>query len=163
MSRHIDWLNFLLDKLFEPEDKQYVAQVNSLIEKNNEYLKLVSSGFNYCGKNYGYDGSVTFKAHSLVTPLMPEMARIAALRKIVNFDRALIIQVFSKVLEPCESVQDARDVLPECLVSLDTAMVRDFKRTREPAWNIKDDPRALRQFQKTLTKVESYCAMKFLY
>jgi hypothetical protein len=36
-------------------------------------------------------------------------------------------------------------------------------RTRPEAWTVDGSPWDLRLYQKTLTKIHTYCAMKFIY
>ena len=155
---------FLIKKLFEPEARRHQQQVNQLIEENDKLLGRYTQGFNYLGENYGRDGAIVGPTTTeVLSPLLaPRMVKLLQFCKNVEFDKQLITQIFVKLIQPCQSMEDLRDTLPECVVSLDSYLPA-MQRIREPAWSIANNPRDLRQYEKVLPRIETYCAMRFLY
>jgi hypothetical protein len=94
--------------------------------------------------------------------LFGEMDTLLAGQATIQMDQSFISQTLFKLLYPCESNQDMRDALPECLVSLIDEL-HPLPRQREPAYTIAGDQRALRQYEKMLPQIELYVAMKMLF
>ena len=157
-------LEYLTERLFESEDRHFQHRINLLIEENDKVIGKRTEGFEYLGQCYGRDGLFLNPqfASSLSRSLMPQMAEILQFRKNTEFDRKLITQILAKLVQPCQSIEDMRNALPECIISLDSYLPT-IQRTREPAWTIVGNARDLRQYEKVLPKIETYCAMRFLY
>jgi hypothetical protein len=83
-------------------------------------------------------------------------------RKIIKDDAAMIKQVLWKLLTPCQTEIHIRNALPECLVNLIQSL-KSHPRTSEAGYTLMDDPRAYRQFQKYLPKMELYSVTRLLY
>jgi len=156
------WASNLTEKLFQPEIRHFHNQIDGLIEENDRLLGQRSDGFHYRGKNYGRGGMRVVRTPSLDLQLAPKMSKLLAFQKSVEHDRHMIRQVIFKLLEPCQSLQQIRDALPESLVSLDP-LLASHQREQEPGWPLKDRPRDLRQFEKFVEKIETYSAMRYLY
>lgn len=152
----------LVERVFEAEDKKHVEEVNRLIEQNMALTGTPILGFNYMGTRYGWNGMPIAVGPNIEPSLMPDMARVHNFRKIVDLDRKLITQFLFRLVSPCRTSQDYRDALPECVVSLDW-MLPTLQRTREAGYTLSSDPRAWREYLKVTSKIETYCAMKFLY
>lgn len=159
---HQGWVRHLVSKLMEPEVRHHIQQVNSLIEENGRLLGKPTNGFNYQGRNWGWDCNPIASGDNLSLELIPKMARLVQLDKSVDFDKYTITQFLDRMSQPCKTIDDLRNVFPECLVSLESDLSR-LPRTRPEAWTIQNNPRDLRQYQKVLTKIETYCAMRLLY
>jgi hypothetical protein len=163
MIPHIDnWLQRLIEEIFAAEEKSFQNQINLLVDENNKVRFLVDSGFNYLGKNYGKYGGILPNQPTLATELHPKMQRLVHFRDTVRYDRKYITQVFSRLVRPCNSVEELRNVLPDCVVINDWSLSK-FPRTREPAYTAANDSLLMRQYLKILPKVETYCAMRLLY
>lgn len=151
-----------LSRAFEFEDRRYQREMNALIDENDQILGRFSYGFNYRGQDYARDGYAVKETTILASPLIPKMVQIVHLRQNVEFDRKLATQLFQKLFEPLVEPQDMRDALPECLAALEPAFT-GLPRTREPGWVLAGNPRDHRQFLKIMTKIEMYCALKYVY
>lgn len=57
-----------------------------------------------------------------------------------------------------------RDALPECLVAQDqSGRYKGLERTREAAWTLAGDKRALEQYEKILPSIEYYAAAHLIF
>ena len=155
-------INDLVGRLFEAEFTHFKHQVNTLIDDNNKLLGVLLDGFQDNGVNYGRDGNIVFDCRPLHRDLRARLNQLLSFRKTVELDRQLIHQILVKLVQPCQTQQDIRDALPECVVSL-SPWLHMHARTREPAWTIQENPRDIRQYQKALARMETYSAMRFLY
>jgi len=162
------WINDILGKIFEIEQNRLSKQIESLIEENNMKLGQYNPGFFYMGKYYTNILHYTYYYNpgdlpSLNSQLHPEMAPLRTLEDQMKLDRSYIRQVLEKLLLPCQTVQDVRDVLPECVVDLFPTL-KELPRTREPAWTFENaNPMLQRQYSRALVKVQGYLAMRYLY
>jgi hypothetical protein len=165
-DEQIGWLNVILDMLFEAEHNQYIKRLNALIEENDKNLGYRTEGFNYLGTCYGRNGKrLTAKGGSLLHRLtIPAVSKLMNFKKTLDWDRELIHQTLARMIAPCLTLQELRNVLPECMVNLNPRWdLVKYTRTEDPAYTIKNDPQKFRQYEKILTKIEAYCAMRFLY
>lgn len=154
-------ISYLLEKLFEPENRQHRKVINSLIEQNTQILGTYSCCFDFRGETYGSIIS-GLPVPSLDRTLIPAMVQHMAYRRQVELDYEILTQLLHKLLRPCESSQDIRNALPDCMAALNPGL-SSLPRTADEAWTLKDNPRDLRQYQKYLTKIEMYCALKYIY
>jgi hypothetical protein len=90
------------------------------------------------------------------------MDLLVADQAIVDDNRAYVQQSLVNLFDPCESLQDMRDTLPECLVGC-VPRLQQISREKEPAFTIKDNPRAMRQYLKVLPLMESYAAARLIF
>jgi len=161
-------INELATKLFEPEVRRLLAMITTLNADNKKLKDLKVDGFLYGGQFYMPSGVSTVvlaagqaKA-TLHFSLNSAMERWLKDRKTIQDDRDLIKQMLFLILKPCESEQDIRDALPECLVSLDPTLSQ-YERSNDHAYTISHDVRAMRQFEKFLPKMMLYSATRLLY
>jgi hypothetical protein len=94
--------------------------------------------------------------------LVPRINQLLHINKMINFDMQMVGQSLTKLISPCLNPQDVRDALPECVINLLTYYAWPT-RTKPPAWPIQGNERDLRQYEKALVKIESYCAMRLIY
>ena len=153
----------LVTKLLEADKRR---QNDSLIEINaaNKSLQKQSiDGFIYRGDFWcpTLDGPILGGARvkrTLLHPtLEPKMNDWLSERNLIVHEQHLIRQVLHTLVRKCQDMQDLRDTLPECVVMLFKELDQ-LSRTREPAWTIQDNPRALSQWAKVLPRIE-VCAM----
>ena len=90
------------------------------------------------------------------------MTDLMHFQKLVATEKQFITQILFKLVQTCNSVQEMRDALPECLVIFEPYMAK-LTRTRKPAWTIEHVERDMKQYLKLMPKIESYCAMRYLY
>lgn len=158
----------LIQEIFSAEDKQHIKKLDEILDANNITIQQQTFGFNHLGINYGRGGTIPLGKWSmpaLTLPLVPTMNEALRFRKTIEFDQQIINQTLIKLIQPCApgDVQAIRDTLPECVVQLDDWLGQGRDRTRPPAWTIENNPRDMRLYQKSLPKIEGYCAMKYLY
>lgn len=153
--------------LFEAEYRRLDAVISSLNQRNKRLYDAKVDGFLYAGQFYlPRDATLRTVGAVAKTPLHGsvenEMIAFLADREIVTTDQGFIRQTLHALLRLCRTDQQARDALPECLVSCYPSFAR-LPRYDEVAHSIRDNPRALRQFEKFLPKMELYSALKLLY
>jgi hypothetical protein len=156
-------IDVLMERLFETETQQYQKDINQLIEENQALLKQSTGGFNYLGVSYGMHGYTYRNSPSLHSSLVPRMSQRLRIQQDVEFGQRMVRLALTKLLQPCLSLQDARDALPECLISLAPGDLPSYPRTRPAAWSIQNNERDLRNYEKALPRIETYCVMKLLY
>jgi hypothetical protein len=161
-------IHSIADKLFEAEERRINAMIVKLNQQNKRLSEAKVDGFLYNGQLYmPKQGSllvlgVNQSKVPLHISLHSEMDKLAKDDKIVRDDRSFIIQTLFILLSPCVSKQDIRDTLPECIVDCAGDLQR-LSRTREPAWSIQHNPRAIKQYHKLLPKLEIYAAARLIY
>lgn len=149
-------------QLFRAETIQHQKQIDSLADRNDQLHKTYSNGFNYLGVNYARRGYPIADGGNLHSSLHSEMNELLRFKWDVDSDKNIITQVLYRLTKNCQSLQEYRDALPECLVQFDYRF-SGMARTREPAWTLEKGSRTHRQYLKYLTKIETYCAMHLLY
>jgi hypothetical protein len=158
----------LTGQLFEAEDRRLNGVIVRLNQENKQLTGSRIDGFLYLGQLYMPTGVNTTVADrhqaktALHKSLIEPMERHLKDRKAVADERRIISQMLLTLLSPCRTAQDIRDTLPECLVNCVSGLVSQ-PRTREAAYTIQDNPRAMRQYEKLLPKMEVYSAARFLY
>jgi hypothetical protein len=157
----------LTAKLFEAEERRLASAIVSLNQRNKRLFDRKVDGFLHSGIFYlPKDASLLGGPGQTKTPLHlslhGEMETFLKDRKAVGDEHKLISQVLFTVLVPCRSAQHIRNALPECLVGY-LPNIAVLSRTDEAAYTIQDKPRALRQYEKALPKMEVYSATQYLY
>jgi hypothetical protein len=156
------------ETLFVAEERRLKAALDALVLANNEAHKQVLSGFFYNGDFYLHSKmlpslqSVRVPKPTLHISLNDQMQAHLKDRVAVKLDRDQIKQILYKLVYRCLSLQEVRDALPECLVSLvpDLAKLRRKKRQEMFFFG---DQRTERQFLMLLPKMELYAVSRFLY
>ena len=162
--RYLRLIDPLINSLVEFELKHLQEQEDSLI-LHHVQRGGDANGFMYLGKRYtklphhklrGYP----FKSihESLFDDLQYHVSRFDTLKRNVS----KIKQALTVVLPRCNNFQDIRDVLPEVFIN-DVPRLKQFERTREEGFLLKDSPVLLKQYQAAIKLAEWYTANKFLY
>jgi len=151
--------------LFTAEERRLSKVREHLIAANREqYPNRPHDGFTYKGKPYDPPNLISGKR--VRVPLHPSlydrMDNFLADESQIWTDRHQISQMLFSVLKSCESLQDIRDALPECLVG-SLRYLRGLVRQRPPAYTLNTNPRILRQFEKLLPRIEFYSTARLLY
>lgn len=152
-------------QLFVAEERRLERVKEELIRSNKELFPArPHDGFTYQGKPY-FPANLT-RGTRVRVPLHNNLVERADayLRDMeqVWTDRHLISQILASVLRPCETLQDVRDALPNCLVDT-VEEVKKLSRMRDEAYTIQNDPRTVRQFAKILPRMEFYSTARLLY
>lgn len=157
----------LTTRLFEAEERRLGAIISSLNKRNKGMAEVKLDGFLYLGIFY-LPKDATLRSvgpvakTALCGSLYGEMESFLQDKKQVLDEQKLIKQILFTLLRPCRNNQNFRDALPECLVNCLPDLAR-LLRQEETAWTIRDNPRALRQYEKFLPRMELYSAAKLLY
>lgn len=153
----------IIDVLFVAEHRRLAKFITAMVDMNQEAHGRLLDGFHYEGIHYRREGLKGALTKAVLHPsLEPQMDAHLLDRATVKNDEQQIRQTLFKLLDPCRSEQDIRDTLPNCLTDTlgDTARLA---RRNEPAFTIRDDARALRQYHKVLPRIELYSAARLLY
>ena len=151
--------------LFNSEERRLEKVREQLIRSNKElYPTKPHDGFTFGGKVYDPSNLVGGRRTrvSLHPRLHDDMNDYLKDYEQIWTDRHLISQILHVILKPCETVQDIRDALPNCLVDT-LPELKHLHRTREEAFTVQHDARALRQFQRTLKRMEFYATARLMY
>ena len=158
----------LTNSLFEAEKRRLNSLIIDINKDNKELKSLKVDGFMYGGKFYlptsistTINGPGVSKS-TLHVSLYKEIDRWIADSKIIKDDHDLIKQMLYRLLKPCQTNQDIRDTLPECLVKL-IPSISTHPRSEEPGYTLLGDERASRQFRKLLPKMELYATTRLFY
>lgn len=158
----------LVQKLFEAEQRRLDAGINELNALNKQVRNSKVDGFIYGGVFYRpTSGALTLASPGQAKPtlhysLCPQMDAWIADWQTIRDDKALISQMFFRLLKPCKDLRDIRNALPECIVGL-VQELKQHPRADEEGWTLRGDERAMRQFHKLLPKIEAYSATRLLY
>ena len=167
-------IDAILANLFTAEERRLTAFIQAMCRKNQTAYGRQLDGFHYEGVFYVFEGRRgNLTREVLHESLEPEMRGFKADRDQVFSDKQLIKQCLFALLEPVGAdlsgltvsmvEQDYRDALPECLAQDLPDWARKLPRTREEAFTIKDNARAMRAYEKALPKIEFYSAARLLY
>jgi hypothetical protein len=158
-------IQHLLTELFIAEKRRLDKSVAALIRQNNELSGVQAAGFLYYGEYYTAEGFRTFSAGNKITlhdSLTDKIKWHLKDAKTVADDERLIGQVIFRLIGPCETLQDMRDSLPDCLAAMIPELAKR-PRHNQQGWSLRQDTRGSRQFEKILPKIEMYSAARLLY
>jgi hypothetical protein len=156
----------IIAKLFNPDDRRLKHWVDKLDGQNRELRQdNTLLGFLYLGR-YFRPSHVEGKDPMGVKPCHPDLySKIEAYlsdEKLVDSDKQFLRQGLYTLLDPCQSLQDVRDTLPECLVPF-LPEIKDIDRDREPGFTLEGNPRGARQFEKLRDKLEAYAVSGIIF
>ena len=156
-------IDHIIETLFAAERRRLTGAVNDLCTANREAYGEPLEGFHYQGQWYRYDG-VTGKLRRKVLhfTLFDRMDAFLKDKAAIDLDEQMIRQTLFQLLDPCQSEQDMRDALPNCLTDTLGDAARLPRQSAE-AFTILDNPRAMKQYKRILPKLEIYSAARLLY
>lgn len=170
MNNTKQWCDALISRLFEAENRRLDHIVEELVDANNALLGKPHHGFTFMGSKYipmKFDALRKALARQPVPTLsfmLQDQGR--ALEKDVQsiqFDKDRIRQVFVTLLTNCNDLQDIRDSLPDCVVSLVPELQVLNRKMAHPTWAIKSDRFALKAYENMLERIEMYAVSRLLY
>lgn len=166
MQNTHQWIDPILKELFGPDHRRLTAWIDRLCEKNSEIVGKDVHGFIYAGIFYrpsNVIGRIT-QHQVLHSSLDPDMQDFLLSKKVVDIEKTKLRQVLFMLLEPCNNQLDIRDTLPECVIDCIPDLRKFFpNRTRDPAFTIAHNPRAMRLFNKLLPKMEEYSVARMIF
>ncbi|RUX60183.1 hypothetical protein [Mesorhizobium sp. M7A.F.Ca.CA.002.12.1.1] len=154
----------ILNLLFEREEEQLTKRALKMVPRNIA-LGGSTDGFRHMGVIYSeLSGGMRRQGKYLPVhrSLSGEMDAIVAERKAMEYEKDRIRQAFTLVLRGCQTFQDMRDALPNCVKDL-IPECRHLERTREEAFTLADNPRSYTQYMQLREKIEFYVASRLLY
>jgi hypothetical protein len=161
-------LDAIVDQLFAADNRRLQAWVDKLCQKNQEVRRTPVVGFLYGGVYYRPSNvlGLVHDKRALDPSLYDDVDTFLKDKSTIDADKHSVRQALFSILDPCKDLQDIRDTLPEFLVDCAAQYaphLRSLTRSEETAFTIRDNPRALRQFNKALPKLETYAAARLIY
>lgn len=153
--------------LFTQESRRLENWIKRLVKQNAlAYANPDIQAFIYDGAVYKPADlklpNQALKRRGLHPSLTDEMAAYKLDAKVLDDDRSFISQALKRLLDPCQSFQDVRDALPNCLADA-LSCTQGLRRQADEAFTIRDDERAMRQYRKILPRIELYAATRMIY
>lgn len=150
--------------LMSPEKRRLEKNVDRLVNLHMKETGTTTPGFIYAGRVFRRSDFLRGKLgfSSLATSLEHEAERHLEDERSIEEQMQQITQSLGPALRPCVTLQDIRDVLPDCIGALFSNLER-LTRTREPGWTLEPGSRAHRQFHKILPLIEAQAAARLLY
>lgn len=166
-----EWIKAITERLFAPEDRRIDKMIEELNQRNSAIKGKQLFGFMHLGKRYIPQSckaqAAALRKQQVIPSLAFELIDEASVFindvKKVESDREQIKQVLFKLLYQANTLQDIRDSLPECLISLVPEVAKMDRRNEDPTWLIRNDHRALKQYAKMLPKIELYAMTRMIY
>lgn len=157
-------ISSIIRNLFTPEANRLDKELKDIVRMNCLRLRTEDEGIIYKGTPYLPNDVPRrgAKKAELDPAYYDRMDVYLKDQTIIAEDLGLCKQVLFKLLDPCESFQDMRDALPNCLSETLPETSR-LDRTREEAWTIKDDARDMRLYDRLLPKLELYSVSKLFF
>lgn len=157
----------ILKCLFEPERRRMDGIVQKLTDANSRHYGRETFGFMFDGNFYVPKGNGTAATAdkvklSLATHLIPEAIQFRNEQKALDLDEHRIGQMLFKLTQPCTTMQELRDALPECLLQF-IPELKPYERRFNEQWSIMTDARAMEQYRKILPTIEAYTVSHLLY
>ena len=155
----------LLAVLFQGERRREEAEFDAILTINNEILKnnyiaVTYNGVCYAKPEYSYIPCESRPAVAFY--LYPRMDAYVEDLRLTRLDEDMFKQCIFKLTCLADTWQETRDALPECLVACSPQLSK-LPRTKEAAYLIKDDPRAMKQYKALLVRMEMYYATRLMY
>ncbi len=158
------WIDKALNKLFESEEKRMNAWMLSLCIKHASLVGGDCFGFKYKGERYIPEEYQHFMKKTKELPTL----NITLSQKVIEFyteiqrlgkDKAQIRQLFSVLLMRCESRQNVRNALPECVVAL--LELQDEYPREFPETDLLN-PVVIEQYHRLLPKIQMYSVVHLI-
>lgn len=159
----------IVKHLFFAELTRLDDVLNKLIDQNDRIHGIdISAGFMYQGEYYlrsNASRAPTYGERLMLNPeLWEKMNNYLKAASRLVMEVHLVNQTVFRLVRGCMTYQDVRDALPECLVVQDqSGRYKGLGRTREAAWTLDGDKRALEQYEKILPSIEYYAAAHLIF
>lgn len=155
----------ILANLRIPEARRSLAIKDNLIDQNREISLSSVPGFIYRGICYRHSSCPKGKLQypELDKSLREKADAWLADTARVDLEFQIMKQVLMPLIAPCKTLEDIRNVLPECLVQMQAESFYSLPRTDKPAWTVEPGSRAYEQFFHHLPKIEFFAATRLIY
>lgn len=153
----------IIHDLYAPELRRLQQKLKDVLSKidapSNEVV------YHYKGERFLVTGeAVKARGYPVVEMpphIIPHLEEYLADEAQVHRDESIIKQLIAALLSECETEQDIRDALPECLIP--TSYLSQYERTRPPGYPFQNNPRLHKQFVKYEDVIFQYAAAKLFY
>lgn len=170
MSHHLPasvvWSQTLADALFAAERRRLALKLEALCKKNQEITGTTWLGFLYDGTWFApasQKGVVPVGSRTMLhMSLCDEMEAFKTDRANIRRDYDLVKQMLAKLILGWDELQDIRDALPDCVVHFDANLNR-LSRQKTEAFTIRQDARAMRQYERIKSTMALYAATNLIY
>lgn len=158
------FIDGVLDILFEPEVRRLEGIVTDLDAANREIRGLTIPGFIHNGQTYVPKTAKVRPSRfpSLAFQLTNRAAEWVLDQKAVEEDRQMIRQVLWLATKDCKTMGEVRDAIPESIVELVPSM-RNMQRNREDGYTLQHDDRLYGQYLRIRDKIDVYWACRMVY
>lgn len=161
------WMGELIKRLFAAEERRLDAIVSDLNRKNCETLNKRLYGFRHQGIRFVpadlVRSAVGQPLPALALELAPQAGNLIQDTKQITDDKTMIRQLFVRLLDPCVTLQELRNAIPDCTASLLPELEKVSRSNPDPLYTIRHDERAVRQYTKLISRIEMYAVTRMLY
>lgn len=177
MTNIDEWVKVIFDHLLAAEMRRIESMLVQLNDKNSalkapagsKFYGFVHMGKTYIPEEYSYllPHIPRQQRHKLIPPIALELAEevgtFASEVAKLESDKTAIHQMLFKLLRPVTTMQELRDALPDCVATKLPQLASLQRQNPDPTWSIKNDPRALREYDRVLPRIEFYSVSHLLY
>jgi hypothetical protein len=171
MQNSYQWVDSIITKLFEAEDNYFDRLIVDLNRMNCEVKKKSFRGFMHMGVRYiprserwsVRTGRVPTPLPSLDFSLLDQSDKLTVHFNRVNLDKSQIRQILFELLCHCNTLQEIRDSLPECLVPLVPDVQSLPRFIQNQFYLVQGNKYFMRQYEKVLPKIEYYSTVHLIY
>lgn len=160
-----------IEALFEAEDRRLKKIKDKLVEDNNKLNDTDYLCFVFNGDYYVHSSRIIFRSFppSTIAPtaclhlsLTDRMQDYLTDKRTVEADQHQIAQILYRILRTLDSLQQYRNAVPECIVSL-VPSLSSLQRTAPQLEYFNEDERLIRQYNSLLPKIEMYSVTRYIY
>ena len=157
------WLKYIVHCIMAGQNNRLKVLLGEIHKSVDEITKKRGQGFfadgvYYPGELKAPKGSRTM----LPMQLQGDFNDFYKEKLDTNLQEGLISGVMHKLLYPCNSLQEVRDTIPDCVANVCDKLKVPRVMLR-PAFTLGSDERSMRQYEKILPKIEFYCALQLIY
>lgn len=156
----------IVANLFASEAGRLQKWVDVLSNKDRACRSATeTNGFIFVGRTFtpSWVGKGYWPRQELQKELHPEGMQLVHSYRIMENDQIAVRQGLVLLLGSCETLQDVRDALPECLVAHSDPEIKKLSRTRETGFSIADNPRKISQYEAVLPLIQVYSVANMIY
>lgn len=172
MNNSHQWVDAIIHALMGPEKRRLDRRISDLTRSNNTMKRVNAPGFIYKGEKYipedrrqefGINRIQNKHLPPIAFELMAEASSFSLDKDLVDTDETQLRQLFYKMIRDSNTIQELRDALPDCVVRLMKDLSHVTRQNDDPAYAIRGDHRAMKQYEALLPKIEMYSVTSMLY
>lgn len=169
MLNSYQWIDAIIPKLFEAEDRYQDRLISDLNKANSEIKGKRFLGFMHMGTAFvpkDLRNQLRMNRQPLPTLDFTLINRTEELVKHftrTQLDKSQIRQLLFKLLCQCNNLQEIRDVLPDCLLPLVPEVAGLSREHQDPLYMVRSDKYFMREYERILPKIEFYAMSRMIY